>query len=335
MATLVEEAKQSLDRIQQFDAGTLAREEDLGIRFSFADAVPAARRLIQLYQQLGLATLDDFSDAILQQVRQQADADFNRFDSLLKFAPDTQQNPSSVRTQLISGIESAYQATFQALYMPIAYGVSKSIDYQRMENEARASLQAVADRADQVTENIQGQQKQVEDILQNVRKAASEQGVSQQAIYFKDEADNHATLARAWLKYTVILAVCVAIYSIATLFIHKIPFFKPTNLYDSTQLIASKVLIFFVLSYMLVLAARNFLNNKHNEIVNKHRQNALMTFKALVDATKTEESRDVVLRSAASCIFSPQDTGYTRGQRQASAPTVTELLAKTVLKSEQ
>jgi hypothetical protein len=74
----------------------------------------------------------------------------------------------------------------------------------------------------------------------------------------------------------------------------------------------SKILIFAVLAYMLLLCARNFLSHKHNAIVNKHRQNALLTFNALVAAAGTEERRDVILTYAAACIFSPQDTGYTK-----------------------
>jgi hypothetical protein len=63
---------------------------------------------------------------------------------------------------------------------------------------------------------------------------------------------------------------------------------------------------------MLLLFSRNYLAHKHNSIVNKHRQNALLTFKAIVDAAGTEERRDVILTYAAACIFSPQETGYTK-----------------------
>jgi hypothetical protein len=63
---------------------------------------------------------------------------------------------------------------------------------------------------------------------------------------------------------------------------------------------------------MLLLSARNFLSHKHNEIVNRHRQNALLTFKALVDAAGQKEAQDVVLSYAAACIFAPQETGYTK-----------------------
>ncbi|MCL1825991.1 MAG: hypothetical protein FWG26_08680 [Betaproteobacteria bacterium] len=328
------ETKESLERIQRFDPGSLARVPDLGELLCFANAIDPANKLIRLYNQLSVSTLDDFPDFFLDQIKKQADADYNRFKALLEFAPDQVQSPAQVREQLVSSIDKAYPETFKVIQAHIAYGASKSIDFQRMENEARALLQAITDKADKITAKLNEDQQQAEQVLQDIRKVASEQGVSQQAVYFKEEATGHEGLANTWRKYTIRLAIGLGGYAVASLFIHKIPFFHPETAYDSAQLVASKILIFFVLAYMLFLAAKNFLNHKHNEIINKHRQNALMTFKALVDAAKSGESRDIVLTHAASCIFMPQDTGYIKNKGSSPSSSVTELLTKTVLRAD-
>ncbi len=119
-------------------------------------------------------------------------------------------------------------------------------------------------------------------------------------------------------------------YAIASLFIHKIPILTPDTMYVSIQLAISKTLIFAVISYMLYLCARNFLANKHNAIVNKHRQNALMTYTAIMNAAKDIDQKEIVLTHAASCIFGPQNTGYSRadGSGAPSAKSVVELLMK-------
>ena len=79
---------------------------------------------------------------------------------------------------------------------------------------------------------------------------------------------------------------------------------------------------------MLFLSAKNFLTHKHNAIVNKHRQNALVTFQALVDAAKDESCKDIILTHASSCIFSPQETGYSKGGSNPSGSnrSIVELL---------
>ena len=66
--------RESLERMQQFDVKTLARAEDLGKALSFENALPAAEKLVQLYQRLGLSVLEDLTDQHLGTVKTQADA---------------------------------------------------------------------------------------------------------------------------------------------------------------------------------------------------------------------------------------------------------------------
>ena len=92
----------------------------------------------------------------------------------------------------------------------------------------------------------------------------------------------------------------------------------------------SKILIFSVISFILYLSARNFLSHKHNAVVNRHRQNALMTYKALVEAAgEKQQASEAVLLHAAACIYAPQPTGYAGGGSDVQGATsVIELLSK-------
>jgi len=332
----LEETQESLSRMQAFEPKSLAREEELGRNYDFAAVVTHAAKLIRLYNQLGLSTLDDFPDAILAQIKQQADADYNRFQQILDFDPTTveNQNPKQPRDSLISQVQGAYAPAFQKLFPFISYGTSKAVDFQRMENEARAMLQNVRDEATGITEQLSEHQEQAQEVLADVRKVAVEQGVSQQAIYFKDEAESHENLAEIWRDRTIKLAWALGAYAFISIFFHKWTWLQPEDTIQSIQLVTSKVLIFGVIAYMLFLSSKNFLSHKHNSIVNKHRQNALMTFQALADAAATEESKDIVLNHASSCIFSPQDTGYVKGENQSSinGRSIVEVLPKTTMK---
>lgn len=332
----LEETQESLSRMQAFDPKSLAREEDLGKNFDFSAVVASAGKLIRLYNQLGLSTLDDFPDQILALIKQQADADFNRFQQILDFDPTTveNQNPKQPRDNLVQQVSKAYDPAFQKLFPFISYGTSKAVDFQRMENEARAMLQNVKDEASEITTQLNEHQEQAQEVLADVRKVAAEQGVSQQAIYFKDEAESHENLAEIWRGRTIQIAWGLGGYALFSIFLHKIPWIQPDDTIQSVQLITSKVLIFFVISYILFLSSKNFLSHKHSAIVNKHRQNALMTYTAITDSAATEEIKDVVLNHAASCIFSPQDTGFIKSESQSSqsARSIVEFLPKTTMK---
>ena len=325
------EAQESLERIQQFDVEQLPRKADLGTGLNFQKAVQPARTLIELYNQLPASALAFMPDNFQQQVKQQADADFQKLNQLLEFDPSTEANPAQVRDSYVNAIVAAYQPAFTKLHPFISYGVSRVADFQRLENDARAAVQAARDDAAKLIGQLEESKSEAAQILEEVRRVAAEQGVSQQAIFFKEESDEHQTLADTWRGWTMWVAAGLALYAVASLFLHKIPLLRPETTYDAFQLVSSKILIFGVLSYLLFLAAKNFLSHKHNAIVNKHRQNALMTFKALADAAGSEESRDVVLTHAASSIFSPQDTGYTKsGSPSGVGRSLVEIMPKAI-----
>jgi hypothetical protein len=329
--TARQSCKESLVRIQQFDPGSLPREEELGRDLSFQEAVPAAKRLLGLYNQISQTVLEDFPQNQLKSLQSQADADYNRLSEILKFSPK-QDNAYSVHNNLIQQIEQAYQGSFNALQPMITYSTSKSADFKRLETEARAMLQTITDKAAGLTQQLESDKKISQQILEDIRKVAAEQGVSQQATYFRDAAENHETDAEIWQKRTLWIAVILGVYAILTVGLHKIPWIKPDDLYSAVQLAISKVLIFAVLSYVLYLSTKNYLAQKHNAVINKHRQNALMTYEALADAAKDTSNREIILTHASACIFAPQPTGYTGGQSSEGpvAKSVVELLTSTM-----
>jgi hypothetical protein len=323
--------KESLLRMQQFDPASLSRKDDLGKQLNFEEAVLPARRLVELYKRLSTSALDDFPGGQLTLIKNVANADYSRFKSILDFSSE-QENPQQARAKLIEQVRGSYDATFQQLWQFIAYGVSKTVDSQRLENESRAVLQSIQDQAAAVTTGLQKDKETSQTILADIRKVAAEHGVSQQAHYFKLEADTHESSAVSWEGATRWWALATGGFALVSIFLHKLPWLSPQNGYEAAQMIAGKVLLFAVLGYMLILAGRNFLAHKHNAVVNRHRQNALLTYKSISDAAKSQEKQDIILSHAASCIFAPQDTGY-QHQRSSDSPAVSKTIVETVTRS--
>lgn len=329
---LHEEASQSLKRIQEFDVNELIRESDLGKSLNFKDATQPAQQLVDLYSRLSIKALDDFPDAQLTVILNHANAHYQLFTQILEFSPE-QQNPHGVRQSFIDQIVTAYPAAFQQLHPYISYSLHRSADFQRLDTEARATLQRIEDKANKITADLAGHESEAQRVLEEIRNVAAEEGVTQQAAHFRAEAELHETEAEKWRKKTINLSWALGAYAAITLFLHKIPFIAPANTYDTVQLAISKMLVFAVIAYMLFLSARNFLNHKHNAILNKHRQNALMTHKALIEASADSGVREAVMLQAASCIFAPQATGYAsqNGSGESSSPkSMVEILSKPV-----
>jgi len=325
----LQQTQKSLSRIQDFDVDSLPREVELGQQLNFEEVVEPAKRLVELYKRLSPTALEDFPLSGLQGILNQANSDFNFFNQILEFN-STVNNTAQQRLQLIQQVENAYDPTFKILNQYISYSLHRAADFQRLDRDARATFQQIRDEAEVITKDLQATKEKTQRILEDVRNVAAEQGVTQQAVYFKDEAADHEKQASKWRNATISISIGLAVYSFASIFFHKVPWIAPSNTYETVQIAVSKVLVFGVISYMLYLCARNFLSHKHNSIVNRHRQNALMTYKALVDAAGETANRDVVLNQAAVCIFGAQTTGYTSsGDAQGpSAKTVVELLRR-------
>lgn len=333
---MLEEASASLERMQKFDVSTLPREKELGSELNFSEAVEPASRLVSLYKRLSVTALEDLSQQALAQVRDRANADF----ALLKQALDfrlAQQNPHNTRDSIVNQIAATYDPSFQVLHPYIAYSLHRSADFQRLDADARATMQAITDRAEKVESQLSGHEKEAQRVLLEIRSVAAEEGVTQQSMHFRTEADKHDSDAEAWRRRTVNLAYILGGYAALSVFLHKIPLLAPTTTYDTVQLAISKVLIFSVIAYVLFLSARNFLSHKHNAIVNRHRQNALMTHRALIEAASDTGIREAIMVQAASCVFSPQNTGYSGGNGDSdnfSPKSVVEILSKAGSRSE-
>jgi len=325
------EAEASLVRMQQFKVDTLPRERELGGEVNFLGAVEPAQRLVDLYKRLSVTALDDLPQQGLQQVKDQANADHALLKHALDFKIASQGNPQGVRDTIVQQMTASYDPTFRLLHTYIAYSLHRAADFQRLDADARATMQSISDRAGKVENQLKEHEKEAQRVLGEIRSVAAEEGVTQQAAHFRAEAERHETESETWRKRTTHLAIALGVYAALSVFLHKIPLLAPSSPYDTVQLAVSKVLMFSVLAYMLFLSARNFLSHKHNAIVNRHRQNALMTHRALIEAASDHGIREAIMVQAASCIFSPQNTGYTgavAGVEGSSPRSIVELLSK-------
>lgn len=329
------ETRDSLDRIQQFEVSKLERSNELGIALSFVDTLKSAQAVVDLYKRIPMAALSDFTEEQLNAIKGQANADYQMFDTMLKFDPAKEGSPAQKRQELITQVQARRDAVFQQLWQYIAYGVARLTDTSLLEVQARATIQGIKDEAKVFTDKLASDQGDAEKALKAIRDVAVEQGVSQQAAYFKGEAEDQEAKAEVWLTRTYQFAGGLGAFALVGLFLHRWEWLAPKSSIEVFQFVTSKILIFALLGFMLIMAARNYASHKHNAVVNRHRQNALLTYRALVAAAGEQGTEDIVLAHAAACIFSPQETGYSGAKSEGfgGSKSVLELMTKGASKS--
>lgn len=302
------EAMEAIDRIANFSPDSLVRARELGQALSFANAVEPANKIINLYKKIPIKALIDFPSDLLEQVKEHAQHSYRGFDEILNFSPN-ESDAFERREALINQLKDFYDLGFPFLHSIVAYSAQSVIDFDQLKERAEQTIESMENETSKIIDKIRDSEAKSSKILENIRKTAAESGVSQQAIYFDNSVKNHNSGADRWHKYILVTGCILGLYAISTLIFHKINLLADA---DPVQLAISKILIFGVISSYLFICIKNYISHKHNSVVDRHRQNALLTYQALVDAAGDTPNKEVILVHAAACIFGPQSTGYAK-----------------------
>ena len=181
-------------------------------------------------------------------------------------------------------------------------------------------MQAYTARAELMAQHAEGQALLAE-IRQSrtaARTAAEESGVFQRASVFADEAKKHRRAAFVWGAGVLMIAFYFVVFVLAgsdVLFDAARKALtegdEQSNLFRA---LADRFFVVAIVSFGLFFCTKNYMAHRHNEIVNRHRQNAVQVYLALGEAVKDDpQSKAIVLTQAARTIFGPQDSGYIRG----------------------
>ncbi len=309
---IYEDAKKRLIEVQEYEASSLERSAELGAEANFRSAVEPAQKVIELFKLLPLDILADLPDAQLNQIIQQANGTMTVFGEIQSFSVGAQQNAVATRDSIVEKVVSLYKTVFPAISPLISYGTARTVDFQSLDTEARSVKRSLDLRAEEIEELLSSKLETLNNLEDELRKQLAEQGVTQQAVYFEAAATEHADKAKEWGEYTIYWAAGTFVMATASLFSNEWSLLRPDTIAESIQLAASKIVLLGTFAFMLVRSARIYRAHKHGAIINKHKQNALLTYNALVEAGPLPEHRVVILNHAAASIYATPDSGYTR-----------------------
>lgn len=280
-----------------------------------AEGKDAAEELVQLYQKIIPPLVLIYPRQDDHEVMRSAPA------VALRACEDACKNEMKEPERLSVGsrLQDALAQTRENLGVVIAMSEALSVRAPAAEAQAQDVLKKAKTLLSDADANIktaeqQAKQRRAEidketsQILADAKGVSLSVGVSRQARFFKVQArmDNKGRLW--WLKASALACGVLVAALVAALFASF--FFKNNDL----QFVVTKALLFSTLAYALFFCVKNYMAHRHNYVVNKHRQNALMTYRAIASGAQSDgTARDIILAQAAHCIFAPQSTGYAKG----------------------
>lgn len=312
-----------LKRFKDLDPASL-RRLDLGEKLSFDAGMPHFNRAIDLYRSLLNCDLDNISHSKMVGITNTGTDLLGFFEKIVAFDALTQQTPGTARDELIKHVINHWDTEFDTVSPVLAYATKSSADFQRLEREAKGTLSDLKKVREEVDEKVGGILEKMNSALGEIRDAAKEAGVSKHSIHFKEEAEYFTRASIAWIVLTVLFGLATLLY--------VVKYLEPTlaQLDNPTwqQLVhhaIPRLIVLFVLTFGLVWSAKNYMAASHNLVVNRHRRNALASFQAFIEGASAPETKDAVLMQATHAIFTPQDSGYAKGEAPNPASQVVEI----------
>lgn len=316
--------KDGLIKISNYEIGKIIREKELGSEFSFKEAESTILNVLSLFKRVHPEELNQIPFNILNTFNGQLANAIARLEEMVNFNPK-QGNPVAQRNQLIQNIENHYEGYFQHTIPVITTQMLNGNDLSIQQAKYNQIIEELEKKKNEESKKSQEFLNEMERTLKSAQDAAAKSGVAKYSALFKEESSNHKSEASFWLICTIAVIAAIVLASVIL-----IAFFpdKTKDTGEIVQYTVSKIIILSALFYGLSLCNKNFKAHKHNEVVNKHRQNALATFETFSNAAGSDiQTKNAVLIEATKTIFSNQQTGYlTSGSESESSNKIVEII---------
>lgn len=238
-----------------------------------------------------------------------------------------QGDATARRSQIISQLRAhirKFEAHVATFAIPILLQILSSDERKAAVDSAREEAAKLIGDAEETLKSISRTEKSVSEILDNVRDAAANVGVEIHATIFETESQSLKRQSYWWLVATAVLLIASGF---GAAYFYQNPSFALGDITIALQIIVPKVLLLGLLVSITVWCGRNYRALAHEAAVNKHRANALSTFRTFVDATKEPEVRNAVLLEATRAIFSQAPSGYLdKSDNSGSDNRITEVV---------
>ena len=319
--------REALKALMQMESQDLERSRELGSRLDFQPAKRIIKQVFELYRPLEESSTDDgIPMRDLHALVSGIESAQSGLQRILDF--DSEISGVEERDSIIHELESVYAQTFMRVK---TLGLCCSPRVREPLGPAEVTkVRSVMAEIDDIRKSIVDQRAEASTIVAGMRAAAAEAGTVEYAEYFRREAEKHCSAKYRWLAAVGVLTLILVLSAAGSVWYYATVGTADWTLPQAVQIALAKVILFSGLSYGVVLSARSYRAESHNEVVNRHRENALRTFEAFAKASKDPETQSAVLLQATQCIFSHQGSGFSQHDQDQGPSKVLEIIQRMV-----
>jgi|GEM_PF-5323367 len=324
-----------LNLIQNFNVLNIPQTETLGQSQDFSPAVVIVETIIKFSNLFVVADMNIFSTNQLLIIKDESYNILQIFSKICNFKINT--SDLGLRERIIDELRYAKNKFIDNLSSILSYSVSfviKTDLYNEKFSEFFLNFKKYADVAKEnqelLTANLKEKMVENTDLGNSLKELIGYVQVDTESNIFAYLAFNYEKSAGKWLKYSYGFGIIILLIAILFMIFYKCEYFMPENSMEAAQFFTSKFLLLSIFAYGLVISIRNYSAQMHNSVVNRHREHALKSFRAFVQAAPNPQIGGSILAEAAAAVFTPQDTGYVKNEEAAGSRSFIEMISKAV-----
>ena len=313
----------------------LKRSDLLARKLSFESVYPDVEVAYgMLYEILNVPRTELISlpSKDVQQLKDNVIQSYEMTEKIMNFGRgDKDENIREQHDILLREIQRFCDRAKNSLLHIVAYLSSRT--NEEFKNQVKATLTAEREKLNTTIDSITDRIQKIEETAhQNEKKRQAEhdeiilqlknQLVSQQLekykIIFQKQAKKHEKMAWIWLGATVALA---AVFGLIFWRLLTDLGSAVSSISQLSTVLSNLFVRGFYISLVFLFLNRtnkNYAAEKHLEVINTHRQNALETFEAFAESAGSTDTREQVLLSATKTIFDTNLTGYLSAKASSS-----------------
>ncbi|MDE0484318.1 MAG: hypothetical protein OXI67_17190 [Candidatus Poribacteria bacterium] len=322
----------------EIDIEALQRDDLSSNKLTFQRVYPDLLYVYEVLQEILNSSRESFlglSKSDVEQVRKCLQDFYDTYTKILNF--DSQKTREEHHNLLVE-VDSFCDQVRQQLRQIAAYlnseraaqvevRLTKQIETQVNDfvsepaEKLKEEIELSREQREEAKKNETSREKEFTELKEKVNEELLKERVSKHKEIFAEQTQRHQRAAWIWLGVASvsIAGLGVGILSFGLLDVLDLADAELTGVLQNIFKKGSLLTLFY---FALNRSLKNYTAQKHLEIVNRHRQNALETFDDFRDSSKENpETHDAVLLAATNAIFDANQTGYLSTKTKGSEST--------------
>jgi len=288
----------------------------------FVEAEPDVRAVVRMAVDLRGLPLESLPDNTINQGVDAAKEFARYLEELSNFSTVRGRVLIPQMKSFVYRIHDAANKFYSAVGLWIPYLAYHRGDAEENIQKLNVAILTASRMSEAHLKTLENKNKEAAELVERIKSASAEAGVAVYTQDFLEESSRNDKTASTWLWVTIVLSgltlVVLAVFYSASI--------DAADILHLLPMLGCRVLAITFLFTATIWCGKMYKAMRNQAIQNRHRALGLKTFRAFVDATLDNQTKDSVLRETTHAIFTATPTGLVNESGQCDVdPSIVQI----------